>query len=72
MKALLELIRGIDFYGKVPVFYFKGKIQKISTIGRIFTLLIIILYIVFFVYRLKDYFLELIYHFMIIIKKMKT
>ena len=72
MKAFLELIRGIDFYGKVPVFYFKGKIKKISTIGRIFTLLIIILYIVFFVYRLKDYFLELIYHFMIIIKKMKT
>ena len=28
MKALLELIRGIDFYGKVPVFYFKGKIKK--------------------------------------------
>ena len=72
MKAFLELIRGIDFYGKVPVFYFKGKIKKISTIGRIFTLLIIILYIVLFVYRLKDYFLELIYHFMIIIKKMKT
>ena len=71
MKAFLELIRGIDFYGKVPVFYFKGKIKKISTIGRIFTLLIIILYIVFFVYRLKDYFLELIYHFMNI-KKMKA
>ena len=56
MKALLELIRGIDFYGKVPVFYFKGKIQKISTIGRIFTLLIIILYIVFLVYKLKRLF----------------
>ena len=72
MKAFLELIRGIDFYGKVPVFYFKGKIKKISTIGRIFTLLIIILYIVFFVYKLKRLFLDLIYHFMIIIKKMKT
>ena len=56
MKALLELIRGIDFYGKVPVFYFKGKIKKISTIGRIFTSLIIILYIVFFVYKLKRLF----------------
>ena len=72
MKALLELIRGIDFYGKVPVFYFEGKIKKISTIGRIFTLLIIILYIVFLFINLNDYFLELIYHFMIIIKKMKT
>ena len=72
MKALLELIRGIDFYGKVPVFYFKGMIKKISTIGRIFTLLIIILYIVFLFINLNDYFLELIYHFMIIIKKMKT
>ena len=56
MKAFLELIRGIDFYGKVPVFYFKGRIKKISTIGRIFTLLIIILYIVFFVYKLKRLF----------------
>ena len=53
MKALLELIRGIDFYGKVPVFYFKGMIKKISTIGRIFTLLIIILYIVFLFIGLK-------------------
>ena len=72
MKTFLELIRGIDFYGKVPVFYFKGKIKKISIIGRIFTLLIIILYIVFLFINLNDYFLELIYHFMIIIKKMKT
>ena len=72
MKTFLELIRGIDFYGKVPVFYIKGMIKKISIIGRIFTLLIIILYIVFLFINLKDYFLELIYHFMIIIKKMKT
>ena len=56
MKAFLELIREIDFYGKAPVFYFKGKIKKISTIGRIFTLLIIILYIVFFIYKLKRLF----------------
>ena len=28
MKAFLELIREIDFYGKAPVFYFKGKIKK--------------------------------------------
>ena len=56
MKAFLELIRGIDFYGKEPVFYYKGKVKKISTIGRIFTLLIIILYIVFFVYKLKRLF----------------
>ena len=56
MKALLELIRGIDFYGKVPVFYFKGRIKKISTIGRIFTLVNIILFVVFFVYKLKRLF----------------
>ena len=56
MKAFLELIRGIDFYGKVPVFYFKGRIKKISTIGRIFTLVNIILFVVFFVYKLKRLF----------------
>ena len=72
MKAFLELIREIDFYGKAHVFYFKGRVKKISTIGRIFTLLIIILYIVFLFINLNDYFLVLIYHFMIIIKKMKT
>ena len=56
MKAFLELIKGIDFYGKVPVFYFKGRIKKISTIGRIFTLVNIILFVVFFVYKLKRLF----------------
>ena len=29
MKAFLKLIREIDFYGKAPVFYFKGKIKNI-------------------------------------------
>ena len=56
MKAFLELIRRIDFYGKVPVFYFKGRIKKISTIGRSFTLVNIILFVVFFVYKLKRLF----------------
>ena len=56
MKAFLAFIRGIDFYGKAPIFYFKGKTKKITIIGRIFTLLIIILYIIFFVYKLKRLF----------------
>ena len=47
-----DFIKDIDFYGKEPEFYFKGKPKKITWIGRIFTIFYIIIYLIFFVYKL--------------------
>ena len=52
MENAFLFLKEIDFYGKEPEFYLNGKQKKITIIGRIFTLLYILLYIVFFVYKL--------------------
>ena len=52
MENKLQFLKEIDFYGKEPEFYLKGKPKKVTIIGRIFTILYILLYIVFFVYKL--------------------
>ena len=52
MESKLQFLKEIDFYGKEPEFYLKGKPKKVTIIGRIFTILYILLYIVFFVYKL--------------------
>ncbi len=43
-----DFIKEIDFYGKQPEFYYKGKPKKVTWIGRIFTIINIIIYIIFF------------------------
>ena len=48
MENKLQFLKEIDFYGKEPEFYLKGKPKKVTIIGRIFTILYILLYIVFF------------------------
>ena len=52
MISGLKLIKEIDFYGKEPEFYIHRRPQKVSIIGRIFTVFYIILYLVFFIYKL--------------------
>ena len=52
MISGLNLIKEIDFYGKEPEFYIHRRPQKVSIIGRIFTVFYIILYLVFFIYKL--------------------
>ena len=48
----MEFWKKIDFFGKAPEFYLKGKPKQVSWFGRIFTYIFIILYIVIFCYKL--------------------
>ena len=50
--AFCESIKGIDFFGKEPEFYFKGRPKQLTIIGRIFTGIYIVLYIIIFCYKL--------------------
>ena len=52
MESNCDFIKEIDFYGKPPELYFKGKTKKVTWIGRIFTIIFIFIYIVFFDYKL--------------------
>ena len=47
-----HIIHDIDLFGKEPELYYKGKNKKSSLIGRVFTILYILIYIAFFVYKL--------------------
>ena len=47
-----ELIKKIDLYGKDPEFYYKGNPSKTTWIGRILTIVYVIIYIAFLVYKL--------------------
>ena len=46
-------IKRFDLYGKKPEFYYKGKSNKTTWIGRVFTLLYITIYIIFLIYKLN-------------------
>ena len=56
LQKVWTLIKEIDLYGKEPDIYYKGKQRKTSWMGRIFTLIYIIIYIYFLVYRLSRMF----------------
>ena len=47
-----EILKEIDFFGKEPEFYIKRKPKQTTLIGRIFTFIFILIYILFFVYKL--------------------
>ena len=47
-----NFIKEIDFFGKLPEFYLKGKPKLATWFGRIFTYIFIIFYIVIFCYKL--------------------
>ena len=50
---MLKFIRTIDFYGKEPEFYYKDKSSIKTWLGRIFTILYITIYIIFFIYKIN-------------------
>ena len=47
-----HLLYDIDLFGKDPELYYKGRNKKSTLIGRIFTILYVIIYLAFFVYKL--------------------
>ena len=49
--SFCEFIKEIDFFGKEPEFYIKGKSKQVTLLGRIFTLFFIIIYIIIFCYK---------------------
>jgi hypothetical protein len=51
MPCKCEFLHDIDIYGKEPEIYFKGRSQKTSWIGRIFTIIYVIAYVGFFSYE---------------------
>lgn len=47
-----DFLTDFDLFGKVPELYYKGKSKKSSTFGIILTIIYIILYITFLIYKL--------------------
>ena len=47
-----EIITDFDLFGKQPEFYYKGKAQKTSYFGLIFSILYVILYVAYFIYKI--------------------
>ena len=52
MDCDFSFIKEIDFFGKNPEFYINGKPKKVTCIGRIFTVLYVVIYIIYFAYKL--------------------
>ena len=50
--AFKEFIKGIDFFGKIPEFYIQGRPKQVTHVGRIFTVIYIMIYILIFCYKL--------------------
>ena len=48
----LDILKEIDFFGKLPEFYIKGKQKQITILGRTLTILFIFVYIVLIIYKL--------------------
>ena len=49
---MLDILKEIDFFGKLPEFYIKGKQKQVTIFGRILTSLFIIIYIILIIYKL--------------------
>ena len=47
-----ECIKRLDFFGKEPEFYMNGRPKQVTIIGRIFTYIYLIIYILIFSYKL--------------------
>ena len=50
--SFCEFIKEVDFFGKLPEFYIKGKPKQITFTGRIFTAIFILIYILIFIYKI--------------------
>ena len=55
MKCICNIkckyFKDIDMFGKEPQLYYKGEEKKTSWIGRIFTVLFVVVYFAFFIYK---------------------
>ena len=49
---LCEFLKEMDFFGKQPEFYIKGKPNQVTFIGGILTIIFIIIYIIIFAYKI--------------------
>ena len=47
-----HVLYDIDLFGKDPELYYKGRNKKSTLVGRIFTILYVIIYLAFFAYKL--------------------
>ena len=47
-----KLLDDIDLFGKDPELYYKGNSKRVSYVGKLFTLLYVIIYVGFFLYKL--------------------
>jgi len=47
-----HLLYDLDLFGKEPELYYKGRNKKSTLIGRIFTILYVLIYLAFFVYKI--------------------
>ena len=47
-----DFLTDFDLFGKVPELYYKGRSKKSSTFGIILTVIYIVLYIAFLIYKL--------------------
>ena len=56
MKCLCNLrckyLKEVDMFGKDPELYYKGRPKKTSWIGRILSILFVVIYFAFFIYKL--------------------
>ena len=56
MKCLCNIrckyLKEVDMFGKEPEFYYKGRPKKTSWIGRILSILFVVIYFAFFIYKL--------------------
>ena len=50
--SFCEVLKEIDLFGKTPELYIHGRSKKITNIGRIFTFIFVIIYILIFSYKL--------------------
>ena len=48
----LDILKEIDFFGKLPEFYIKGKQKQVTILGRVLTILFILIYIIIIIYKL--------------------
>ena len=49
---MLKIIKNLDLFGKEPNLYYKGNQKKSSWLGFVLTILYIIIYVAFFIYKL--------------------
>ena len=50
-KNKFKIFYEFDLFGKTPEIYYKGKPKKVSSIGKIFTLFYIAIYVIIFMYK---------------------